>query len=182
MSDDSNPQGRPQSWTPPPPGNSTPPPPRPVQHDTAQQGDPTGGSARRTSSGPNVNLSAPLVFGVVAIIGVVLGLFLKESPGGGAPSENLWDRLSELWSIVAIVAAVLSLLPALHNVVSLGAAQAWKIGAGAAALLVFWWVLFVLPLINLNVSFLATIGVAAAVLAVWTSEGNPSKADSPTTS
>ena len=35
------------------------------------------------------------------------------------------------------------------------------------------WVLFILPNIHLNVSFLATVGVAAAALAVWTSPGNP---------
>jgi hypothetical protein len=38
---------------------------------------------------------------------------------------------------------------------------------------VFWWVLFVLPSISLNVAFLATLGVAAAVAAVWTSPDNP---------
>ena len=36
---------------------------------------------------------------------------------------------------------------------------AWTIAAVGAGYLVFWWVLFVLPDISLNVAFLATLGV-----------------------
>ena len=59
------------------------------------------------------------------------------------------------------------------EIVNLGEQRAWRIAAGGAVALVVWWVLFILPNINLNVSFLATVGVAAAALAVWTSPGNP---------
>jgi len=135
--------------------------------------DPTGGVPQPARARAGVQASPALVFGLIAIVGVVLGLFLKESPAAGTPSANLWDRLSELWSIVAIVAAVLALLPALRSVVNLGEQRAWRIAAGGAVALVVWWVLFILPNINLNVSFLATVGVAAAALAVWTSPGNP---------
>jgi len=120
-----------------------------------------------------VQVSAALIFGAIAVVGVVLGLFLKESVAEGAPGVSLWDQLSELWSIVAIVAAVATLLPALRSVLSLGEQLAWRFAAGGAAALVLWWVLFILPNINLNVSFLATVGVVAAVLAAWTSPGNP---------
>lgn len=171
MSDDTSPQG-----TPPPTGPSwTPPPPTPPL-------DATGGAPTPAKSGPTINLSAPLVYGIVAVIGIVLGLFLKESPADGAPSVSLWDQLSELWSIVAILAAVLALLPLLSSAINLSADTAWKIQAGGAAALMFWWVLFVLPNINFNVSFLATVGVAAAVLAAWTSPDNPYKAGASTSS
>ena len=114
------------------------------------------------------------MLGVVAVAAIVIGMFVKESDGAGAPSVNLWDRTSApLWSIVAIVAAAASLLPALHTALNIPVKLAWTIGAVGAAYLVFWWVLFVLPSISLNVAFLVTLGVAAAVAAVWTSPDNP---------
>jgi hypothetical protein len=125
-----------------------------------------------------VTLTASLVLGLVAVAAVVIGLLIKESDGAGAPSVNLWDRTSApLWSIVAIVAAVATLLPALRGVLNVPARLAWTIAAVGAAFLVFWWVLFVLPSISLNVAFLATLGVAAAVAAVWTSSDNPYRSE-----
>lgn len=181
MSDDTNAQGTPPpsgpSWTPPPPT----PTPTPLTPDyQAPPPDATGGAPTPARTGPTINVSAPLVYGVVAVIGIVLGLFLKESPVDGAPSVNLWDQLSELWSIVAILAAVLALLPLFSSAINLSADTAWRVQAGGAAALVLWWVLFVLPNINVNVSFLATVGVAAAVLAAWTNPDNPYKADAST--
>ena len=102
-----------------------------------------------------MTLTASLVLGLVAVAAVVIGLLIKESDGAGAPSVNLWDRTSApLWSIVAIVAAVATLLPALRSVLNVPARLAWTIAAVGAAYLVFWWVLFVLPSISLNVAFL----------------------------
>ena len=54
-----------------------------------------------------------------------------------------------------------TLLPALHTALNIPVKLAWTIGAVGAAYLVFWWVLFVLPSISLNVAFLVTLGVAA---------------------
>jgi hypothetical protein len=183
MSDESNPHGTPTpappqgddgSWTPPPPSATPPPAPTPpVPGQPPGPGGPTG-DATSVSTGPEIVLSPGLVFGLVAVVAIVLGLLLKESEGAGAPSVNLWDRTSApLWSIVAIVAAVATLLPALRSVVKVAAWLAWLIAAAGAGYLVFWWVLFVLPSISLNVAFLATLGVAAAVAAVWTSPDNP---------
>jgi hypothetical protein len=124
--------------------------------------------------GATVTLTAGLVLGLVAVAAIVVGLLVKESEGEGLPSANLWDRTSApLWSIVAIIAAVATLLPALRSVVNIPARLAWTIAATGAAYLVFWWVLFVLPSISLNVAFLASLGVAAGVAAVWTSSDNP---------
>jgi hypothetical protein len=121
-----------------------------------------------------VTLTPGLVFGVVAVAAIVIGLFIKESDSAGAPSVNLWDRTSApLWSIVAIVAAVATVLPALHTALNIPVKLAWTIGAVGAAYLVFWWVLFILPSISLNVAFLATLGVVAGVAAVWTSGDSP---------
>ena len=70
----------------------------------------------------------------------------------------------------------------LRKLVNMSERQAWQIAAIAAGALVFWWVLFVLPVINRNVSFLATLAVAAAGVGVWLSPGNTLKdtADTPT--
>ena len=169
MADDSNPHGTPnipgeRSWT--------PPPPPPTQSTLPPSDDATGGVTR----GATVTLTPGLVLGVIAVAAIVIGLFVKESDSAGAPSVNLWDRTSApLWSIMAIVAAASSLLPALYTVLNIPVRLAWTIGAVGAAYLVFWWVLFVLPSISLNVSFLVTLGVAAAVAAVRSSPDNPSR-------
>jgi hypothetical protein len=170
MSDESSPHGTPSSANPPPPPVGTPPPPAPAPAQPST--DPTGGVP--AARGATVTLTLGLVLGVVAIIAILIGLLLEESAGEGAPSESLWDRTSApLWSIVAIVAAVATLLPALRSVVNVPARLAWTIGAVGAGYLVFWWVIFVLPDISLNVAFLVTLGVGAAVAAVVTSPDNP---------
>jgi hypothetical protein len=131
---------------------------------------------------PNINLSLELVLGVLGLIGVVLAIFLKESPGQGVPGQNYWDYAGALWALAAIAAAVLALVPALHSVVNLDEKLAWRLGLVGAAFLVFWWVLFVLPNIGVgagikNLPFLATVAIALSVLAVWTSPGNPYRAE-----
>jgi hypothetical protein len=177
MSDDTNGQGTPPSWTPPPPGNPTPPPP-PQQdfqaHQGAPSGDPTGSTPQpATKSRPNVNLSPEIVLGVVAVLGVVLGLVLKVEPKFGASATTadgkvkLWDAMGWPWSILAIVAAVATLVPAFRGAINVSEKLASTITMVAAAALVFWWVLFVLPVISLTTGFLATVGVAAGVGAVW---------------
>ncbi len=184
MSDDTNAQGTPppsgSSWTPPPP---TPTPPAPEFQGYQSPGpapDPTGATPAPTKSVASISLSAPLVCGVVAAVSIVLATFIKET------EINFWDTFGGLWSLFAIAAAVLTLLPSLHSAVGIKADVAWKVGAGGAAALVLWWVLFVLPNIGqsqvANLTFLATIGVTAGVLAAWTSSDNPYKADSSTVS
>jgi hypothetical protein len=122
-----------------------------------------------------VNLSPEIVLGVVAILGVVLGLVLKVEPKFGvSPTTTdgkvkLWDAMGWPWSVLAIVAAAVTLLPAFRSALNISASLGRTITTVAAAALVFWWVLFVLPLISLTTGFLATVGVAAGVGAVWQS-------------
>jgi hypothetical protein len=179
MSDDTNGQGTPSSWTPPPRANPTPPPP-PQQDPAAFQATPdsTGGTSapvRAARSGPNLNLSPEIVLGVVAILGVVLGLLLKVEPKFGASPTTtdgkvkLWDAMGWPWSWLAIIAAAVTLLPAFRTALNISADVARTITTVAAAALVFWWVLFVLPVISLTTGFLATVGAAAGVGAVWLS-------------
>lgn len=175
MSDDTNPQGNQPSWTPPPPGNSTPPPP-PQQDSQAYQGavDPTGGTPQPAAkSGPNVNISPETVLGVLAVAGVVLGLLLKVQDkvntgvAGADGKVKLWDTMGWTWSWLAVVAAVVTLLPAVRSAINISESLSKTITAVAAGALIFWWVLFILPHIGLTTAFLATVGVAAAVGAVW---------------
>ena len=120
----------------------------------------------------NIDLSVGLVFAVLGLVGIVLAVFLKEA------DENYWDNVGELWSVAAIAAAVLTLVPSLRSVIGLDDKLAWRLGAAGAAFLIFWWVVFVLPTIGFgslfqNLPFLATIAIALAAIAVWTSPGNP---------
>src|SRR5688500_10741179 len=114
MSDDTNGQGMPPSWTPPPPGNPTPPPP-PQQDPPAYHAvpDSTGGTPAPVPvarSGPNLSVSPELVLGVVAVAGVVLGLLLEvqDKVGTGVADEEgkvkLWDTMGWTWTWLAIVA------------------------------------------------------------------------------
>jgi len=182
MSDDTNTQGAAPSgpsWTPPPPT------PTPTSTSTpaayhAPGPDATGGTPATAKRGPNINVSAPMVFGIVAVIAIVLATFIKET------GISFWDQFGGLWSLFAIAAAVLTLLPAVRTAVNVGADLAWKLAAGGATALVLWWVLFVLPSIGqpqvANLTFLATVGVAAGVLAVWTSPDNSLKSRTETSS
>ena len=76
------------------------------------------------------------------------------------------------WNWLAIVAAVLTLLPAVRGAVNISADLARTIAWVAAGALLLWWVLFVLPVIGLTTAFLATLGVAAGVGAVWRQPGS----------
>ena len=174
MSDDTNAQGTPPSWTPPPPGGPTPPPP--PQQEYQSGGDPSGSTPQPVAkSGPNLNLSPEIVLGVVAVLGVVLGLLLKveDKVGTGVADAKgkvkLWDTMGWTWTWLAIIAAVATLLPALRSALNISADLARTITTVAAGALVFWWVLFILPYISLTTGFLATVGVAAGVGAVWMS-------------
>jgi hypothetical protein len=170
--------GTSESWTPPPPSSAPSPVPAPQTYQART--DSTGGvPVTGTGGGASLTLTPGLVFALLAIVGIVLAVLLKEAGiadrtnAEGVPQKgSLWDVVGGLWSIAAIAAAVLTLLPALRSVANLDAKRAWMIGAAGAAFLVFWWVVFLLPSLRFNVSFLATLAVVAAVLAVWTSPGN----------
>jgi hypothetical protein len=105
------------------------------------------------------------VLGLIAVIGVVLGLLLRSTQGN--LSGKLWDEMGWLWAILAIAAAVATLVPVVAKMVGLPANVATEIATIGAGYLVLWWVLFVLPYIRLNTAFLATVGVLAAVGAAW---------------
>jgi hypothetical protein len=158
----SPPAGDQPSWTPPPPG-ATPPPPPP----DSTGGIPAPAAAPAKAPGSGVTLDDPvgLVLGVVALAGVVLGLLIKSSQG--SLTGKLWDTMGWTWAILAIVAAATALLPALGPLFNLPTRTAWLVAAIGAGYLALWWVLFVLPYIQLNTGFLATVGVLAAVGAVW---------------
>jgi hypothetical protein len=124
-------------------------------------------------AGPGFTLESPLglVLGLLAVAGTVLGLLLRSTQG--ALTGKLWDTMGWAWAVLAIVAAATSLLPALHGLVNLSAGAAWQIAAAGAGVLALWWVLFVLPYIQLNTAFLATAGLLAAVGAVWVARPQP---------
>jgi len=168
------------SWTPPPPTSTAPPPPeyqggyQPAVPSGDQMGN-AGQPSRRNA--PDIKISAPLVLGVLAVVGVVLGLLLKVADksnpisnangAAGFAKVRLWDTMGWTWAIVAIAAAVATLLPALRSLVNLDYELAVRIATVGAGTLVFWWVLFVLPRIELNTAFIATVGVAAGLGAAW---------------
>ena len=171
MSDDPA-AGQPAPPDGPPPSSSHPPPP-PGPADVG-----TGAAVipKPARTGGGIDINPVLAIGVAAVVLLVLSLFLTED------GVRLWSDLGVLWSLFALAMVLLTLLPSVRKLVNLSERQAWQIAAIAAGALVFWWVLFVLPVINRNVSFLATLAVAAAGVGVWLRPGNTLKdtADTPT--
>ena len=158
-----------------PPPSSSPPPP-PAATSVANGGTGAVATPKRSRTGGGIDINPVLAIGVAAVVLLVLSLFLEED------GARLWSDLGVLWSLFALAMVLLTLLPSVRKLVNLSERQAWQIAAIAAGALVFWWVLFVLPVINRNVSFLATLAVAAAGVGVWLSPGNTLKdtADTPT--
>lgn len=173
MADDTNAQGTPApeqptaeqpSWSAPPTGSAPPPPPPPDSTGSM----PTPQAATNGGGGVNLSVGNPLglALGVVAVVGVVLGLVLSaDVPGGG--SVSFWDDMGWTWAVLGIVAAVATLLPVVGKAAGLSSKQVVGIVTIAAGVLGLWWVLFILPAIDSNRAFLATVGVLAAAGAAW---------------
>ena len=126
-----------------PPSSASRPPPPPV--------DAPGSGPRhrpRPDGGFDARDPVGLALGVVAVAGVVLVLLLR-SPRGTAASCG--TRSGGRGRVLAIVAAVTSLLPALRRLVNMSS-RPWpgRSPRSPPARSVLWWVLFVLPVINAN--------------------------------
>lgn len=133
-----------------------------------------------TTSGPSVSFSPAFALSVLGIAGVIVGLLVKFTPPGSssvtvgettvsAPKENLWDTMSWLWAILAIIAVVATLLPALGPALNLAKGTVRTFATIAAGILGLWWVVFVLPRIEWTGGFFVTAGVALALGAVYLS-------------
>ena len=144
----------PQPGPPPQPGQQQPPP---GYGPPAGYGPPSGG----------VTVGIGLWLGLAAIVAMALAVSLNED------GDNGWGRIG-VWAAFAIVAAVATLAPALGRQLNLSTERAWQVGAAGAAGLAGFWVLFVLPSISQNTSFLATVACAAGIGAAWIAPGRPS--------
>lgn len=101
---------------------------------------------------------------LLAVVAVLLGLFVDED------GINLWDA-SEAWSVFAVACSIAVLAPLLRTTLRWTDERAWTLAAIGAGGLVLYWLLLVLPAISRNTSFAVTVGVAAAVGAVWLAPG-----------
>lgn len=127
-------------------------------------GPPPGFSQPAESS--SVKIGAPMLYSAISVVAIVLAVSLKED------GRNGWDDIG-VWSGFAIAAAAATMAPSLRSNLSMGVSRAWQVGLGGAVGLAAYWILFVLPAIERNVSFLATVGVVAGGLAVWLAPGRP---------
>lgn len=105
-------------------------------------------------------------FGLIAVIALAVAMTVEED------GDNGWGRYA-VWAGFAIAAAAATLAPAVRRTLSMQAETAWQVAVAGGIGLAGFWVLFVLPAIEQNVSFLATLGVAAGVYAAWTAPGRP---------
>lgn len=143
----------------PPPGYGQPaggPPPGYAPHGYPQ--------SAATSSG--VKLAGGVWWSLASIAAIALAVSLFED------GDNGWGRIG-VWAGFAIAAAVVTLAPVLGDQLNLPRERAWQLAVAGGVGLAAYWVLFVLPSISQNVSFLATIGCAAGVLAAWLAPGRP---------
>jgi hypothetical protein len=93
--------------------------------------------------------------------------------GGLSITENGVRGWSDVtaWAFFAATAAVVQAAPLVGSAFGVDTATSWLVGAVAAASLVLYWVLIVLPSVSTNVGFAQTMGVAAAVIGSWLSPG-----------
>ncbi|CAN5590812.1 hypothetical protein BH10ACT1_BH10ACT1_15190 [soil metagenome] len=147
----------------PPPGYG-PPPGAPGAY------GPAATAPAATSGSSGVSVSAGVAWSLVSIAAIALAVSLNED------GDNGWGRIG-VWAGFAIVAAVATLAPAVRDQLNLKSTLAWQIGVAGAAGLAAFWILFVLPSISQNVSFLATVGCAAGGLAAWLAPGRPGNAE-----
>ena len=125
--------------------------------------EPVAGAAAAPASG-GVSIEPWGWLALLAVVAVLLGLLVDED------GVNLWDA-SEAWSIFAIACTIAVLAPLLRKTLTWTEERAWTVAAIGAGGLVLHWLLLVLPAIARNTSFAITVGVAAAVAAVWLAPG-----------
>ncbi|MBA3281718.1 MAG: hypothetical protein H0U29_05760, partial [Acidimicrobiia bacterium] len=113
-----------------------------------------------------VRVSATVVWSLISIVSLALAVSLEED------GDNGWGRIG-VWAGFALAAAVITLAPALRSQLNLSGERAWQVAVAGGVGLAGFWVLFVLPSISQNVSFLATVGCAAGGLAAWLAPGRP---------
>ena len=124
----------------------------------------TGGYAAPEAQPVSRTSALIWTLGLVSILGVALGISLKED------GANAWHSV-HAWGGLAIAGAVLTLAPVAGHSFGMTAARAWQTAVVGAGALVLYWVLFVLPSVGSNTSLLTTIGVAAGAVAAWLAPG-----------
>jgi hypothetical protein len=162
----------------PPPGHPAGPPRRErAEYEPIRQ-DPSGypadhfPPAQLSRATRSTARTAVWVLGLVSIAATVLGLTVKED------GHNAWSAV-HAWGAVAILGAVLTLAPVVAGSAATSPRRAWQTAACGAAALGLFWVLFVLPSVGTNTSLLATIGVAAGIIAVWIGPGRQEEPEHP---
>lgn len=100
----------------------------------------------------------------MSLVLIVLGMSIEEH------NVTNWHNY-KAWGGVAIAAAVLTMAGLVAPKLGWTNRLGWQLSAIGAGLLVFFWVLFVVPDIQKNTSLLLSLGVAAGVGAVWFAPG-----------
>jgi hypothetical protein len=144
-----------------PAAQPAPPPGYPQQY--AQPGYPAPAASR---SPQQKALAAVGIWGALAVVGVVCGISIPEN------DRTQWSSV-HAWGALAIVATVLTLVPAVADSLSLPPSRGWQIATGGAGLLVFYWVLLVLPSTGSNMSLVTTVGVICGCIAAALAPGRP---------
>lgn len=143
------PYGGQPAWQAPPPPQYGPPP----------QGPPPQPQPRPQREGVGWLV---WTLAAVSIVATLIGLSVPTANG------NAWSAVGA-WCLVPVAGALLTFAPAVR--LGLTPRRAWQVGAGGAALLVFFWVLFVLPGVGDAPTLLDTIGAGAGGAAVWAAPG-----------
>jgi hypothetical protein len=91
---------------------------------------------------------------------IIIGMSVEEH------DVSNWHNYKS-WGGVAIAAALLTMTGLIAPKLGWTNRLAWQLSALGAGLLVFFWVLFVVPDIQKNTSLVLSLGVVAGVAAVW---------------
>jgi len=118
---------------------------------------------------PTGQISGTTWLGFAAVVALAVAVSLEED------GDNGWGRIG-VWAAFAIAAALATLAPAVREPLRLTPARAAQVAVAGGIGLAAFWVLFVLPVIERNVSFLATLGCVAGCWAAWRAPGRPGAA------
>lgn len=115
---------------------------------------------------PSVELRGTAWFSLLAAVLLAVAASIEEDGATG------WSRFG-VWAGFAIASALATLVPSLREQLKVSSDNAWRIATAGGVGLAAYWVLFILPWIEQNVSFLATVGCAAGICAAWAAPGRP---------
>ncbi len=146
-----------------------PPPPGAPPSGSPNRAETSASSAATTGAAAKVSFAGSAGLGLLSAVLLAVAVSVKEDGNHG------WSRFG-VWAGFAIASALATTAPAWAPSLRMSTVTAWRTATAGGIGLAVYWVLFVLPWIEQNVSFVATVGCALGMYAAWIAPGRPRSA------